>query len=313
VSPRTILVTSANGDIADGMLRILSEAFPGARLVGADAGDEWPARAHVAELHRLPLASSPDYVSELRKLIAHAKADLVIPVHEQELRCLADRWADVIDLPLLVNAAEVVTRFLDKLETARWLAAQGIPVPGTMPLDRASADDLPVVVKPRFGSGSRSVTIVRSRAMLLAVQEQGAANMVAQEYLADDDAEFTCALGRPNGHLVSLSMRRRLLGGLTSQIRIEQHAAIDAMLQKLAGALPDFVTLNVQLRLTEAGPRIFEINPRFSSTVMLRHRIGFRDLLWACQARFGESIRPAFNPPIGTRVFRRYSELVVPA
>jgi carbamoyl-phosphate synthase large subunit len=38
--------------------------------------------------------------------------------------------------------------------------------------------------------------------------------------------------------------------------------------------------VNVQLRLTENGSRIFEMNPRFSSTVFMRHLLGFRDLVW---------------------------------
>ena len=40
-------------------------------------------------------------------------------------------------------------------------------------------------------------------------------------------------------------------------------------------------SINIQLRLTKNGPRVFEINPRFSSTALMRHRIGFSDVLWA--------------------------------
>ena len=49
-------------------------------------------------------------------------------------------------------------------------------------------------------------------------------------------------------------------------------------------------SMNIQLRLTDKGPRVFEINPRFSSTVLMRHRIGFSDVLWALEEAEGKSV-----------------------
>ena len=49
-------------------------------------------------------------------------------------------------------------------------------------------------------------------------------------------------------------------------------------------------SMNIQLRLTDKGPRVFEINPRFSSTVLMRHRLGYTDVLWALDEAEGKSI-----------------------
>jgi len=48
--------------------------------------------------------------------------------------------------------------------------------------------------------------------------------------------------------------------------------------------------MNVQLRLTDKGPRVFEINPRFSSTVLMRHRLGYCDVLWAMDEVEGRAV-----------------------
>jgi len=48
--------------------------------------------------------------------------------------------------------------------------------------------------------------------------------------------------------------------------------------------------MNVQLRLTDVGPRVFEINPRFSSTVLMRHRMGFTDVLWMLDELEGKRV-----------------------
>ena len=53
------------------------------------------------------------------------------------------------------------------------------------------------------------------------------------------------------------------------------------MCESVAAGMNLYGSINIQLRITDKGPRIFEINPRFSSTVLMRHRIGFCDLLWA--------------------------------
>ena len=49
-------------------------------------------------------------------------------------------------------------------------------------------------------------------------------------------------------------------------------------------------SMNIQLRLTDKGPRIFEINPRISSTVLMRHRLGYTDVLWALDEVEGRSV-----------------------
>jgi carbamoyl-phosphate synthase large subunit len=61
--------------------------------------------------------------------------------------------------------------------------------------------------------------------------------------------------------------------------------------------------MNIQLRLTDQGPRVFEINPRFSSTVLMRHRIGFSDLLWALSEAEGLAVEYPIIP-IGVTMVR---------
>ena len=39
-------------------------------------------------------------------------------------------------------------------------------------------------------------------------------------------------------------------------------------------------SINVQLKINNSRYAIFEINPRLSSTVMMRHKLGFKDCLW---------------------------------
>ena len=134
--------------------------------------------------------------------------------------------------------------------------------------------------------------------------------LIAQELLEPHLGEFTCAIFKYGGHVRTLAMRRWLMGGITSRIIVEQNEAIEELLQRVATNLPERAAINVQLRLTEKGPRVFEINPRLSSTVMMRHKIGFSDLLWWVNSHNGVA-PPEFVPSVLSRVYRTFDELVV--
>lgn len=305
------LVTAANGDIGEAIGRILRETWPEAALDGADLGDPWPASALFDTVHVLPPGDDPAYGDALAALARKIGADWVIPVSEPELRHLAETRGPADDLPMLMLPRGLITTFLDKLETANWLARQGIPAPRTAPLAEAGVGDLPLFVKRARGHGGRDTEIVRSAARLEIVKAETSAAFIAQELLEPADREYTCAVFRAGDSLRTVTMRRLLDGGTTVRIDVERHSVIDEVLAAIAGAANLEGSLNVQLRLTENGPRVFEINPRYSGTVIMRHKIGFRDLVWSIEARQGRR-PPDFAPPVGTRVFRQSREVVAP-
>ncbi|MGI9465337.1 MAG: ATP-grasp domain-containing protein, partial [Aestuariivirgaceae bacterium] len=87
---------------------------------------------------------------------------------------------------------------------------------------------------------------------------------------------------------------------------------IDMQCRKIAEELDLKGSINVQLRRTADGPRIFEINARFSSTALIRHRMGFQDVVWTLQERMGEAVS-CFVPVPGTTGVRTSDAAIVPA
>ena len=69
--------------------------------------------------------------------------------------------------------------------------------------------------------------------------------------------------------------------------------------------------LNVQLRLTDKAPKIFEINPRASSAIKMRHMLGFKDLLWGIKSINREKLSK-FKGKIDMTVYRLSREIVKP-
>jgi carbamoyl-phosphate synthase large subunit len=87
-----------------------------------------------------------------------------------------------------------------------------------------------------------------------------------------------------------LQLLRQLTEGTTSWAKVVDNKEALKMCRKIAKEIELQGSMNIQLILTDSGPRIFEINPRFSSTVLMRHKLGFCDLLWSLDEVKGLSV-----------------------
>ncbi|MBA3466302.1 MAG: ATP-grasp domain-containing protein [Gemmatimonadaceae bacterium] len=308
-----LLITGAEGDIADALCRIARSSWPDSVVHGSDlSGDSWPRMNGFAAVHRLPHATAPDYLSALTTLHARERFTAIVPVTDAELSTLSSSESG--DFPFVKLDSAWLGFSLDKLETPRWLARSGFPALRTTSLSEAAGADLPVIVKPRRGHGSRGLEIVRTPERLAAVQAERTDEAIAQQYVGDPEGEFTCCIfrHRRSGEIRTIALRRQLQGGITGRATVESIPSINALLEAMATAGDLDGSVNVQLRLLDSGPMVFEVNPRFSSTVMMRHLLGFRDFVWAVESRLEGRAPEAWSPLPGTRIFRLSRELVVP-
>ena len=306
-----IVVTGANGDIGEAVGRILQEEFPAAEVAGADSAGEWPGRFVFSRVHALPRASAPEYLDALHDLAR--QVDLIIPTSEPELIKLSHADNILSQLPVLMVRPEILKTFMDKYDTATFLDAHGLNPPKSRLLSEIGPSDLPAYVKPRRGAGGRGHRLIQSSVELHAAQQVAPNDWVAQEYLPDDGAEYTCALCRLGGVTTHVALKRILQGDKTVRAEVASLPTIDALLERIAEAVDLDGCINVQLRMVDGHPRVFEINPRLSSTVMMRHRLGFDDCKRWVASFFGLSSEPRQTPVAGAVVYRMSTERVVPA
>ena len=65
------------------------------------------------------------------------------------------------------------------------------------------------------------------------------------------------------------------------------------------------------MKNTLDGPRIFEINPRLSSTALMRHRLGFTDVVWTVQEIRGGTIDDFPLIPVGAIIIRTHDSVIL--
>lgn len=307
----TVLITGIGGDIAQCVATIVHESA-GARykLVGCDTHDQHGGRLYVDTFRQVPRAGDAAYVESLMSLVKAESVDIVIPMSEPELDVLCHVMSEHPGVHWITPGPQVIKVGVDKLLTAQALASAGITTPWTQSVSAGLPPAYPCIVKERKGSGSRAVFRANNReeAEYLSARHPDA---IYQEYLYPDDGEVTCAVYRTcDDRVAVLQLLRRLVGGFTGWARVIQDPAIQETCVRAAHALNLRGSMNIQLRMTVSGPRVFEINPRFSSTVLMRHRIGFSDVTWSLQETAG--LRIEFpRIPAGTTIVRTQGAAVI--
>jgi carbamoyl-phosphate synthase large subunit len=156
VSPPGILLTGAGKryDIVSSFARLTT-------TVAADPSPLAPARYAAQMCASVPLIDDPDYIPALERLCQEHGVGAVLPLTDLDIEVLARARAER-RLPALVPAAEVAHATYDKYETHLLLQRLSLPSPPTvLAQDDLDAIAYPVMIKPRRGSGARSIHLAR--------------------------------------------------------------------------------------------------------------------------------------------------------
>jgi carbamoyl-phosphate synthase large subunit len=130
-----------------------------ARVVAADPNPLAPAQYAADVRVAVPRIDSPDYVPALAELCAEHGVGAVIPLTDLDIEVLAHA-REAGRLPALVPSSETARATYDKYEAHRLLERLGLPSPPTV-LPGEPVPYYPVIVKPRQGSGARSIMHAR--------------------------------------------------------------------------------------------------------------------------------------------------------
>jgi carbamoyl-phosphate synthase large subunit len=309
-----VLVTGCGGDIGQSIGKILNNYHKINYLIGCDISDHNAGKFIYKNFFIGKPCSDKNYLKSVEESVDAHKIDLIIPIAEPELRFLSsNKIFGKIGAAQIVSAnAKALEIGFDKLITAKFLEKNSLPFPKTTLISNAIEPlEFPVIMKSRMGSGSSAVYIVKNSFDYNYVKQKHP-NFIIQEYLSFDKGEFTCGLFRNiKGDVIrSIILKRELTGGYSGYGEVIQNREIKDLLEILAIKIDLKGSINVQLRLTTKGPVIFEINPRFSSTVLFRHLFGFQDLIWSIQDITQQEISPYKEVKAGKKFYKGFSEYI---
>jgi len=278
-----VLLTCAGRRVS--LLRAFRRAiqnFKNSKIMAADCDPTAPALIEADEAIILPCVTSDEYVEELLNICKRKKIDLVIPLIDPELPLLAKNKDVFLEIgcTVAISSPETVNIGNDKFATWKFFTSNNIPTAQTYTQEEFGTNlkkqkiKLPVIIKPRWGSGSQGITRCDNEEQLsfyISTQKDA----IIQEMLFGSEVTIDI-LGDGKGGLLSLIPRKRLKvrgGEVERGITVHMELFFNYV-AKIVEILKPFGAINVQCFATEDGPVFTEINPRFGGGYPLADAAG---------------------------------------
>jgi carbamoyl-phosphate synthase large subunit len=295
-----VLITAGSRRVP--LLRAFQRAVralsPSGSVIVTDVNAMSPAVYAADRSYEVPLATDPGYLDAVAEVCGRERIGLIVPTIDDELTIFAeaiDRFA-AMGVRVVVSPPETTSLCDDKFATCQALLAHGIAaaesfLPDTLPADPA----FPLFIKPRVGRGGVGAFPVRN-ARELAFFVDYVSNPVIQSFL--DGPEFTLdVLCDWSGEPVAVVPRERVVvrAGVVDRGRTVSNPALIQIGLQCARALRFIGAVNIQCRIVDGRPVVFEINPRFSGGIPLTIAAGADFPRWIVDLALGRPVTPAIG------------------
>ncbi len=250
--------------------------------VVADPAPLAPAQYAAHTRAAVPRIDDPHYVQALRELCEQHEVGVVLPLTDLDIELLA-RAREERRLPAYVPSAEVARATYDKYETHLLLQRLDLPSPPTvLPEDDGALQtlDYPAMVKPRRGSGARSIHLAhdpeQARFFVRYLQEPprdpgrpielpAPEPMMVQRAMGGPELSIDC-LGDLRGRCLNAIPRTMLesRGGESIKGQVVRDRELVELGQRVMEALRVTGPATIQVfRDPEIGVAITDVNTRF--------------------------------------------------
>ncbi len=271
-APR-VLVTGTGGPSGVSVMRALGGV--GVDVYATDI-DPNAAGLYLVDQDRrglIPRGDSEHVAAFVRDYGASREIDVLIPTVDSELLPLAIERESLAaaGIRLVLASEQTLRTCLDK-----WVLHQRcdgwVRVPESVVADAsfdAAGRTLPVIVKPRVGSGSRGIRLIERRAELEVLERDG--TLLVQEHLPGPEYSLD-TLARADGEVVAVVPRERLKvdSGIAVTGRTLHDEALESYAREVARLIGLTTVANVQVKGAADGePALLEVNARFPGTMPL--------------------------------------------
>lgn len=260
------------------------------QVFAADSSADAAALPEADRAFLTPPVVAPNHLDFLLDICRRHSVRLLVSLNDHELPVLArhrERFEAIGTQPV-VSSPEVIDRCFDKWKTVRFLHDHDIGTPRTCTTLASAREQIergalqfPLILKPRWGTGSTGVEIVASleelewahrlgtRRLLrgpLATAVNGGAEsaLLVQERLGG--VEFGLdVVNDLQGEYVATFVRRKLSmrAGETDRAVTVHHPGLEALGRRLGTALRHVGNLDCDVFVEGDEIRVLELNPRF--------------------------------------------------
>ena len=202
----------------------------------------------------------------LIKTIKDFKINIVIPLMDEAIPICASIKSDVKNILILSSDQNISTIMYDKCLANQWFVENGFDVPDNK--------KFPLILKPKFGFGSKGIQIVNSLEQLNLIQNKS--NFLIQEYI--DGIQYTVdAYVDIYKNILGVVPRKRIqvVGGEVSISMTIEHQRICNISKQIIQKANLMGPITIQFIQSISSLYIMEVNPRFGGGVINSIEAGF--------------------------------------
>lgn len=269
------------------------------RIVATDMQLTAPALTAADVKLQVPAVYADDYLDSTLQICKDNDIKAVICLNDLELPILAGnrgRFEAIGAMPI-VSSPEVIDICFDKYRTARYVGSLGLKTPKTyVSLDKAVEElnrgilQFPLVLKPRWGSGSIGIEFVNDmdelkdvyamllkkvKKSILATASQGDEYILIQEKIEGQEYGLD-VMNDLNGRNRGVSVKKKLVmrAGETDKAQTVDNAEIRTIGRILADNLHHIGNLDVDVFEKDGQYYVLELNPRFGGGFPFSYEAG---------------------------------------
>jgi len=307
-----VAITGVGGGVGQSIIKALQNSEY--NTVGID-GEVLATGLYATKKSYLGLyANKAKYVDRLIHICKKEHCHAIFPGLDVELTHFSnsiDKFRASSITPI-VSSASVIEVCTDKFKTIDFLKINNFPYPKTYHLlDYSFQLDFPVKLKPQKG-GHRSIggfVATNQREFDKYIRSIDVNNYIVQEYIKGE--EYTCGtVSFEDGCVGVILMKRELRNGDTYKAFVVKDEKLSSFVKTVINVLKPFGACNVQLRVRNGIPYIFEFNARCSGTTASRALAGFNEPKMICDYIFKGIKEPEFRIN-EIAILRYWKELVV--
>jgi len=340
-----VIITATGAPGAPGIIKSLRlNGERNIRVIGTDMNPEAVGLSMVDKSYVVPSGRSEEFIPTMLEIAKDEDIDAILPLATYELIPFSRNREkfEGVGTRVLVSNPRSLEIANNKVKLLEFLKKKGIPTPRFMisrnlkeferAVHKLGYPDSPVCFKPGISKGSRGFRILRDdmneldlllnykpeqtgvystldRIIPVLENADPFPELVVMEYLPGE--EYSVDLLVRNGEpLITVPrLREAIKLGISFIGRVEDNSEVEDMANRIVNSLNLDYNINLQLRYSEDRiPKIIEINPRVSGTIVLCTASGVNLPYLGIKLALGEEI-PKSKPEYGTKMIRYWEEI----
>lgn len=318
------------------LLKYFKEQLNGeGKIVATDMQLSAPALSVADFVEQVPAVYAENYVDTTLEICKKYNINLLLSLNDLELPILADnrKRFEEIGVTIVVSNQEVIDICFDKYKTAQYILSLGLKTPTTY-IDFNKAVNaikngeiqFPLVLKPRWGSGSIGIEFVEDmeeleivysllkkkiKKTILATASVGDDFILIQEKISGPEYGLDIMNDLKGNHIaVSVKHKLAMRAGETDKAETVDNATIRTIGSTIGSNLKHIGNLDCDILERDGNYYVLELNPRFGGGYPFSYEAGVNMPKAIIEWAKGKCVDKSILTPIYGKTFAKCDYLV---